>query len=221
MKKKILIILIIIICISGSVLYLFIKNNYKVAEFGNTTIKSLGNGKEYILNMQSYEADVSIEVSSNKNKTNYRLKQKFIQPNIFKQEVVEPTSIKGLITIYDGNTLKIENSSLNLSKIYENYPYVAENSLCLYDFIQHYKQDPNAKQEEKEGEIILKTKRENQYQTYQTLYLDKNTGKPLKMQIEDKNQKMLVYILYNEIKINSVKKEEVLAFKLKSIFENI
>lgn len=34
------------------------------------------------------------------------------------------------------------------------------------------------------------------------------------MEIEEVNKKMLVYILYNEIKINSINKEEVLAFKL-------
>ena len=41
------------------------------------------------------------------------------------------------------------------------------------------------------------------------------------MEIEDINKKMLVYILYDEIKINSVNKEEVLAFKLKEQLNNI
>lgn len=41
------------------------------------------------------------------------------------------------------------------------------------------------------------------------------------MEIEDINKKMLVYILYNEIKINSINKEEILAFKLNIIEENI
>ena len=54
----------------------------------------------------------------------------------------------------------------------------------------------------------------NKYNTYKKLYLDKKTAKPIKMEIEDINKKMLVYILYNEIKINSINKEEVLAFKL-------
>ena len=45
------------------------------------------------------------------------------------------------------------------------------------------------------------------------LYIDKNTAKPIKMEIEDINQKVLVYILYNEIKINSINKGEILALK--------
>ena len=47
--------------------------------------------------------------------------------------------------------------------------------------------------------------------------LIKLVGKIAKLVVQDKNQKKLVYILYNEIKINSLKKEEVLAFKLKEI----
>ena len=45
--------------------------------------------------------------------------------------------------------------------------------------------------------------------------LIKLVGKIAKLVVQDKNQKKLVYILYNEIKINSLKKEEVLAFSLK------
>lgn len=71
--------------------------------------------------------------------------------------------------------------------------------------------------------IILETKVEdsNRYNTYKKLYIDSKTLKPIKMEIEEINKKMLVYILYNEIKINSVNKEEVLAFKLNILEENI
>ena len=44
--------------------------------------------------------------------------------------------------------------------------------------------------------------------------LIKLVGKIAKLVVQDKNQKNLVYILYNEIKMNSLKKEEVLAFRL-------
>lgn len=61
----------------------------------------------------------------------------------------------------------------------------------------------------------------NKYNNCKKLYIDKKTLKPIKMEIEDINKKVLVYILYNEIKINSTDKEEVLAFKLKIEEENI
>lgn len=112
---------------------------------------------------------------------------------------------------------------INLSKIYENYNYILENSLCLYNFIDNYKKSSNSKCREEGNVIILETKVEdnNKYNVYEKLYIDKKTVKPIKMEIEDINKNMLVYISYNEIKINSVNKEEVLAFKLNIIEENI
>ncbi len=65
--------------------------------------------------------------------------------------------------------------------------------------------------------VILETKVQDSSKNsnvYKKLYIDSKTGKPIKMEIEEINKKMLVYILYNEIKINSINKEEVLAFKL-------
>lgn len=217
-KKNIIIFLIIIILLFSIFIYFLSKNNYKTMEFGNNSNENI---KEYILNLKSYEAEVSIEVNSNKNKNQYKIKQIFKEPNIFKQEVLEPTNVKGATTIYDGNTLKIENSSISLSKIYENYPYIANNNLCLYDFIQSYKNDENAKWKEDNNEIIMEVKTENIYHKYKKLYLDKKTGKPIKLEIQDINKKMLVYILYNEIKINSVNKEEILAFKWRETSEKI
>ncbi len=112
---------------------------------------------------------------------------------------------------------------INLSKIYENYNYISDNSLCLYNFIEDYKKSKNSQCKEEKDVIILETKVEenNKYNVYKKLYIDKKTVKPIKMEIEDINKKMLVYILYNEIKINSVNKEEVIAFKLNIIEENI
>lgn len=111
-KKLLYIIAIfIIICIIIIIsICFFTKNNYKTKEFGNTNIKSAESIKEYILNISSYEADISLEITSNKTTNKYRLIQKYVSPNIFKQEVLEPNNIKGLTTIYDGTNLKIENS---------------------------------------------------------------------------------------------------------------
>jgi len=224
LKKKILIIICIVILVAIVIFYFFTKNNYKTVEFGNTNIKSVESIKEYILNISSYEADISLEVISNKNNNVYRITQKYASPNIFKQEVMEPENIKGLTTTFDGNHLKIENTNIGLSEVFKNYKYITENSLCLSDFIEEYKTNSSAKCEEKEDMLIMQVKKENnesKYITYKKLYINKNTAKPVKMEIQDKNQKMLVYILYNEIKINTTNKDEVLAFKLKIEDKNI
>ena len=51
----------------------------------------------------------------------------------------------------------------------------------------------------------------NKYSIYKKLYIDKQTAKPIKLEVQDINQKILVYMLYNEIKINSTNKEQILA----------
>lgn len=219
MKKKIVIVSILVVILICSVsIYFLSKNNYKTVEFGNNSNESI---KDYILNLKSYEAEISVEVNSNKNKNQYKMKQMFIQPNVFKQEILEPTNVKGVTTTYDGNTLKIENSSVSLSKIYQNYPYIEDNNLCLYDFIQSYKNNENAQWKEDNNQIVMEIEQKNKYHTYKKLYLDKKTGKPTKLEIQDINKKMLVYILYNEIKINSVNKEEILAFRWRDTIDNI
>ena len=60
----------------------------------------------------------------------------------------------------------------------------------------------------------VQTKNENKYRQSKKLYIDKSTGNPLKMEITDINQNITVYILYNEVKINSLDKQNILAFRL-------
>ncbi len=210
MKNKKLLYIIAIFCVMCigviGLFYFFTKNNYKTVKFGNNNIKSVESIKEYILNLESYEAQIEVEVYSNKNQNQYKIKQNYKVPNISTQEILEPQETRGLVITYDGNNLKIENTNLKLSKIYENYPYVAENNLWLSSFIKDYKSDEKPTLKEEENEIIMQTKQQDESKKgsiTKTLYIDKRTIKPTKLIIEDENKKMLVYILYNEIKINS------------------
>lgn len=189
----------------------------KTTKTGNTKIDKTTEGiTEYILNISSYEATTDITIITNKNETKYQIKQSYVSPNISKQIVIEPSNIKNLTTTFDGSNLKIENSKLNLTTIYENYQYLTQNNLFLNFFIEDYKTSNNSKAEEKNDMIVMETKckdSNNKYQVYKKLYIDKNTAIPVKMEVQDYNQNTIVYILYNEIKINSTKKEDVLAFK--------
>ena len=51
--------------------------------------------------------------------------------------------------------------------------------------------------------------------------LTKLPGKPTKLFVQDINKKNLVYILYNEITINGLQKEDVLAFQLTDIYRTV
>ena len=223
-KKKLIIILgILAVLVTSVIIYFFIKNNYKNLKSGNNmSIKNLNEIEEYILSIRSYNAKIEVEIQSNKNKNKYVLEQKYAEPNVQKQIVLEPSNIEGLETIFDGNNLKINNTKLNLSTVYENYSDVTSNFLWLNTFTEEYKKMiETGKQNiiEQNGIIIMEIKDADELN--KKLYIDRKTGKPIKMQIKNVSKNTTVYILYNEIEINNLKRDDVLAFRLKNVYVNM
>jgi len=220
-KSRFIVVLIIIVILIATLFLIFSKNTAKVFKNGNT--KTSQEIVDYILNISSYKLKVAVEVNSNKNTNKYILNQKYASPNISSQEVIEPSNIAGIKITNDGTNLKLENSNLNLSTIFENYNYLGDNCLDLINFIENYKVNSESEFIEEENQIIMKTKsgNENKYTKNKVLYIDKRTCKPTKMEIKDNNEKTTVYILYNEVEINSTNKEDIVAFENRSVSTNI
>lgn len=216
--KKILISFLIVLGILFAILTIFKMFNYKKIKTGNNiTNKTLQEIESYILNINSYDAEIEINVESNKNQNKYVIKQKYASPNICCQEVLEPKNIEGLKIKYNGNKLEITNSKLNLSTIYENYQYLSDNVLWLSDFIENYK-IYSGTISERDGIIVMETKcKGNSYISSEKLYIDRNANKITKLVIEDKNNNAKIYITYKEIKIDSLSPDNVLAFKIEGI----
>lgn len=206
MKNKKLIIIFACISIFLIIISIF---NYKKQKSGNNISKSITDIKQYISDISSYEATISVEITSNKNINKYIIKQWYSSPNSFKQELIAPENIKGLVTLYDGTNLKIQNTKLNLTKIYNDYNCLSGNILSLSSFIEDCKEN-DIESNETQEEIIVKVKSGKKNAFYKTLNIDKKTGKPTKMEITDENQKKLVYILYNEITINSTINKDIM-----------
>lgn len=206
-KKSIYILLIVSALLIGLIL---LKINYNSKNNGNNiSNKTVEEITEYILNISSYNTKIDVTIESNKNTNKYILKQEYSKENNVSKQIVEfPYNIEGLTTTWDGTNLNIENSKLGLSKIYENYMPLTENHLFLESFIEDYKTSDNKQTNEKGDtiEITVKLKNEsNKYAIYKKLYIDRKTGKPVKLEVQDINQKIKIYILYNEININSIK----------------
>ena len=201
MKKKywlILLILIIIIVIG----LIFFRKSVKNNNIGNN--KNSQEIVDYILNLSSYETQITVTVTSNKNTNKYIIKQNFQDSNKNIQEVIEPSNIAGVKIENDGTNLKVENTRLNVSKILENYSCLGDNCLDLSTFLKDYKENNKSYFEENDKEIIMNTVSniENIYMQEKTLHIDKVTAKPTQMVIKDNKQKTTTYILYNEVKIN-------------------
>ena len=82
--------------------------------------------------------------------------------------------------------------------------------MWLDSFLQDYIEAKNASEAsitQNDNIITMETKTRNsnnKYIYYKTLTIDKKTGKPTKLSIQDINKKNLVYILYNEITVNDL-----------------
>ena len=189
MKKKYWIMLLLIVLMVCGIF--FYKNRVKKFKIGNN--KTSQEIVDYILNISSYEVNVTVNVTSNKNNNKYILKQTYQDKSKSTQEVIEPSNIAGVKIENDGTNIKIENSQLDLTTILENYNYLGSNCLDLSSFIEDYKTDEKSQYKESENEIIMKTKNK-------ILHINKETHNPTQM---ENKQKTTIYILYNEVKVNS------------------
>ena len=192
-KKKIIKISIFII-LALMILIIFILINKKNKIGNNINSQEM---ESNILNTNYYELIADIEIKSNKNQNKYVIKQKYQknekENNIeTEQEVLEPSNIAGVKIIKQNNKLIIENTNLDLKSIYENYNYISDNNLDLITFIEEYKNDNNKLYKTEKEKLIMKVKNK-------TLYIDKKTNKPIKMEIQDSNKNIAVYILYREV----------------------
>ena len=210
-NKKVLIFIVLIILFLSIVF--FIKNYYKNMIIGNNiSSKSTQEIVDNILNMKSYDSNITVKIISNKNENTYVINQANIGDKLFKQEILEPENIKGTVIIYDNGKLNIKNTKLNLNKLYEDYKYITNNQLLLKSFIDDYKNKEIANFDENEENIVLNVKTDvNKYIVYKTLIIDKSTGKPKELQVKDGSQNTLVYILYNRIEVNGIKEDKVLS----------
>lgn len=198
-KKIFFIILLILVIILGILIY---KKVIKKSKNGNNM-----NSQEivdYILNIKKYKSNILVQVNSNKNSNKYILDQEYNENGESIQEVIEPNNISGVKIIRKDKNLKIENSKLNLSTIFDNYQGIGENYLDLNTFIEDYKKNEKSEFEENEEEIIMKTKsnNKNKYTENKILYINKEKRIPTKLIIEDNNQKATINIQYNKIEIN-------------------
>ena len=103
------------------------------------------------------------------------------------------------------NKVIIKNNKLKLEKIYESCDFLLENNLFLTTFIEEYKNTNQKEIIENENYYIIKIKLNdisNKKVAYKNLYINKNTGKIEKLEINDINKNRTIYILYKEITIN-------------------
>ena len=196
-KKSFFILLCLFLFIGILIFFLFFygktAKNLKIGN--NTTSQEI---VDAILNSSSYETEIQVEVTSNKNQNQYKIKQHYQKPDISEQEVLEPSNLAEVKITKNGNQLKLENTNLSLSSVFENYAYLSSNDLDLNSFIEDYQSDHKANWNEENNQIMMVCHKD---QKEKKLWIDKLTAKPTKLEIKDTNKKSNVYILYHEVTI--------------------
>lgn len=180
------------------IILLLIAISYKSKKNGNNTNEDV---EKTILNINSYRADITVKVISNKNDNEYHLKQE-VTENYEKQVGISPDEICNMEIIFENNVLQLKKSKISANKAYKDYKMTFNNDLFLTDFIKNYKNSNQKKHYEKDNTCFFEYESSDRYRSKFTLSVDKETKKPTKMEINDNNNKTEVYILYNEIEIN-------------------
>lgn len=201
MKNKKIIFLFIIVIILIFIFFIY-KNMTKKTIGGNNM--SSQEIVDYLLNINSYKAKITVNVINSKRKNRYIINQQFDKEKGCVQEILEPSNIAGIKYINKDGNLILENSNLNLSSIFENYSGLGKNYLDLNEFIKECNFLGDFKSEEINGEVVIEIKpnNENKYIGNKKLYINKEKLIPTKLIIEDNNHNTTVNIEYNEIELN-------------------
>lgn len=177
------------------------KTDYKNEKSGNT--KSINEIEQYILNVSSYKAKIEVTVKSNKNVNFYELSQEVKENNETKQIALAPKDLEGIEISYKDGVMQIKNTRYNLTTIYEDYPYISDNSMFLTSFIEGYRNAENKEIKEANNKIELSYEtKKNKYNNKQKLYINKSSLLPENLQILNINNDTKVDILYKEIELN-------------------
>lgn len=180
------------------IILLLVVISNKSKKSGNNTNEDV---RKYILNINSYNANITVKEISNKNDNEYNLKQE-VREDYEKQIGISPKEIEGVEIVFQDNTLKLSNLKIKASKVYSEYKMIYNNCLFLTDFIKNYKESKSQKYYEKDNLCYFEFESDNKYNNKLILSVNKQTLKPVKMEVYDNNNKIKVYILYNEIEIN-------------------
>lgn len=196
-KLRKIVIFVIIFCMIFAILY------YKNFLFGNNISKNRS-GEEILNDMEQYNAEIKVTITSNKTQNEYIMQQE-VKDDYCMQEVKKGDSIEGVKIELNQNNLKISNTKLNLEKVYENYNNLLNHAMFLNSFVADYKDDANDSNcFEENGELIFEVKlnnNQNTYIKYKKLYVDSESGKPTKMEIKSHLKNETICIIYNNIEI--------------------
>lgn len=163
--------------------------------------------KNRLKNMKSYSALAHITVYGNKGIGEYEVKQYFVFPDKIRVETIQPSFLKGKITVFSDGKWKVYHPLIDKSFEIENlrnidqivYLGIIQKDLFISD-------DSKYKFENKDDKDLIKISckipKESEYGKIAVLYLDKDNYNPVMMEIVDNSQNVKVRVNYNDFDYN-------------------
>lgn len=205
-KKNIILLLVIllVIILIGVGAYFFINKNNN-----SGSIISIGENKE-IFDMQGYTCKAVMYINSNKNSNEYQIEQ---SADLVNKKYRLNTDIMDII--YKENKLLISSQGQKSTYEIEDYNPELTNLVFIDSFIENYNnKENNSSKKEIDGKVLYKTKINinKSYAHSESLEIDKNSGKPIKLTVYDKNENVYLDIIYTEFIINPTFLEKIFDF---------
>ncbi|MGE4283102.1 MAG: outer membrane lipoprotein carrier protein LolA [Clostridia bacterium] len=158
--------------------------------------------------IQSYQCEMLMNISSNKTVRQYRLKQFYKAPDYYKIELLEPEEVKGLVTVYVNGNVTTMHPEINGKFTLLNFNPVDESYIFLPDFFEaYYKSEKTSVAVSKEKEsksILLKADLPSSsiYRFSQSMWIDSQSLLPEKMEIYDIKNKPVISVRFTEMELD-------------------
>ncbi|TCO73157.1 LolA family protein [Marinisporobacter balticus] len=158
--------------------------------------------------MESYSCQIEITSIGNKTPRTYKMQQWFEKPNKYKLEVTDPESLKGKITISNGNKAWIYHPEIEQVWEMKDFASSEEKNMFLGYFIKNCLNSENVdmimKNLENEKYLVLDTDIPGNYVYFhkERLWVHVDSMKPYLLQVFDTKGEKRIEVKYNTFEYN-------------------
>ena len=169
--------------------------------------------------LKTYQANVTITVTSNKTTKDYVMNQWYKHPNQYKTVLLEPEEFSGLATVYKDEKVVTVHPDTQGAFILHNYTPVDKGHLFLTDFFEiYYKSQETSMQTFFQGQAKYTVLNADipgwhPHRFSQAMWIDNETCLPFKMEIYDDKNKPVITVVYEDIQLNVPIEEEMFEIK--------
>lgn len=179
------------------------------------TAKKPEDVQKLLMKLKSYRCDVVLAVNNNKSTNVYKAKQMYKYPDKYRIEIVDPSELKGQITIYNNDKAYIYHPQINTHLVTQNFNNTVQYSSFVGAFIEAFKDNGGASftmesfQDKQCYVLELPIEDGGPYRVRERIWIDAANIVPVKAEILDKNNQMSAQVLYENFEVNPKLEDEL------------